>query len=95
MIKTTYTCDACKKGIVREGAKRDQLWYVTVYYREGASPQIAYSTGTREVHWCRACMERAGLTPVVELKENPPEVVKTLEDVVREIVREEISECEI
>lgn len=95
MIKTTYTCDACKKEIVREGARRDQLWYVTIFYREGSEPHVSNYNGTRVVHWCRACMEQAGLTPIVELKENPPETVKTLEDVVREIVREEISECEI
>jgi hypothetical protein len=95
MITTTYTCDSCKREIVRTGENKEQLWYVTVLYKEGSEPHISSHNGTRVVHWCRACMERAGLTPIVELKENPPEVVKTLEDVVREIVREEISECEI
>lgn len=93
--KVTYSCDRC--GHSQEGTNgmynlqpgQRQIW------------AVAIRLGTNGIHdlmadWCRpCCIEMGILKPAASGADAPtvaPETKPTLEDVVREIVRQEIAE---
>lgn len=83
-VQTTYTCDRC-------GAKQDtynQFWVVSVRVTSFDALPSNYDRG-KSAHWCRACCEMYGILPhTKECTVITPE--PTLEDLIREIVREEV-----
>ncbi len=86
MITTTYTCDKCGKSVVYP----EQLWYVRVQY---CCDHDFYGTGgssTKTLHWCRPCLETTGIIPCSQKAPIPDEKKLSLEDLIREIVREEM-----
>lgn len=83
MVITIYKCDKCGK----QQNESNQMWHVqlrVVYYEASGD----YETPKLQSLWCRTCLDEAGLTP----SKRKPEELKpvTLEDMVREIVRQEI-----
>lgn len=94
---TKYTCDRDGCGHVQETS--DQMWTVLVAY---ASVDTHYSninserfTRSKEQMWCRNCMAKVGLLGFMRVSDEekvqtPP---PTLEDLVRELAREEIEQA--
>jgi len=86
-IFTEYTCDRC-------GHKQqtpEQMWTVLIMIKSGAG-QRSYSVIGSEKHvadWCRKCMERFDLLPQDELPATEIKEHVTIEDLIREIVRDE------
>jgi hypothetical protein len=66
------------------------MWQVQVslsYY----GPPAKYDTTKESALWCRACVEKVGLLSIPEKVESTVITPKlTVEDLIREIVREEI-----
>jgi hypothetical protein len=93
MQKTILTCDRCKKEV-------DKLYEVGAGARSEYSGQ--YHPGGREyrvyqllAEWClKCCIEMHIVQPVKGSDAKPLATPPTLEDMIREIVREEISERE-
>jgi hypothetical protein len=86
MITTTYKCDKCGK----EQDTANQMWNLALtcqpqdYLTDWAVPKL-------KALWCRECTERAGLNPVRATKgEEPPNPAK-LEEIIRDIVRQEVA----
>lgn len=87
--KTEYTCDRCKKVV-----DKDQLSSVNIGITQG--PGVRYfGQYTNHVikgqDWCSPCLSECGL--VEQKKDHPEEKLVTpltLEEMFREIVREEI-----
>ena len=90
MITTTRTCDKCKGNII-DGA---QMWALTVLYQHGdmVHPNVSSNRACSGAQWCRPCMVLMGVLP--NQQDVAPMAVivpkPTLEDFVREIVRDEI-----
>ena len=84
---TTYTCDRCKSTSVDNeillSTIRIQLQRrgTGVGYLESVTPE-------HTAQWCRACLEKAGIThPFNPATAELPEKKPTLEDIIRDIVR--------
>jgi len=92
MITTIQTCDRCKRDL----EKGESLIAVGVVYCFG--PSISPYSGSTihssdsEAQWCRTCMIKMGLLhhDAHGNQVKTPEPLPTLEDLIREIVREEI-----
>ena len=88
MIITTYTCDKC--GHAQD--KNDQMWNIGVVIGHDASIYYGNRTPNPVQLWCRDCIEGLGLLPPGGgAKDAPPlpDPPPTLEDMIREIVRQE------
>lgn len=90
-IKTTWTCDRC--GHVQE--EPNQMWDVAVFVHhvdETYNHAVSRSDLEGGALWCRSCCDKFHLIgePQPEKDQpSPPEI--TLEDKIREIMREEIA----
>jgi len=67
---------------------------VAVFYKDGASINAYMGTSLNQVappqNWCRPCMVEAHVLPAADAADGKPAEVKpTLEDFIREIVRDE------
>uniref|UniRef100_A0A6M3LVX9 Uncharacterized protein n=1 Tax=viral metagenome TaxID=1070528 RepID=A0A6M3LVX9_9ZZZZ len=92
---TTYKCDRCgdedtdNKNIdlkfVAIGIKDDTY---SVYLERTFNLQDAQRRG---MEMCLECRRKLGIETLLVQKTDPPPVYPTLEDTIREIVREEIS----
>ena len=87
-IKTLYVCEKCKK----ESEDMKEFGYVSLsvygwndYYPKSFS-DTAYG---KTEHWCIPCLNSVGVFLTYEERKKQ-ESVPTLEDMIREIVREEI-----
>ena len=86
MITTTTICDKCGNVIPDD----KQTWAVRIYYACGKDVYMGNTANsTRTVQWCRPCFESTGLVPRVETKTVEPPTTITLDEFVREIVRDE------
>lgn len=87
MITVTRTCDRCSKNVLGD----EQFWNVEIRYSGAANnnPPYAYMTGPK-VQWCRECLETCGLVPRAIVRPETP--TPTIEDIIRDIVREEAAE---
>jgi hypothetical protein len=86
-IITKWVCDRCKAS----ADTHNQMWYVSVGYVSVEYYSIR-PTKRNEQLWCRKCCDDFQIiTDQPKQKEGePPAPVMTLEDKVREIIREEI-----
>jgi hypothetical protein len=85
-IVTTYTCDRC--GHSQNDS--DQMWNVVVSITHNVHSEPGYYDGRHRVLWCRGCTEHFGLVPARRPAGTPEPILPTLEDMIREIVREEM-----
>jgi len=90
---TTYTCDRCGKSAVD-----NDRFLKPITVRIGASWSrdgwVDAAIPTR--HWCEECIVAMGIMHPGSFglpKETAPVIPPTLEEVIREIMREEISEA--
>lgn len=91
--KTTFTCDRC--GHTQDND--DQMWSVGLVYIHG-NRQLAYGGGSNSVYkaamWCRECMQAMkvlGSYSFEATKVPDPTPPPSLEDLIREIAREEVT----
>ena len=87
MRKTILTCDRC-------GATSDQMTFLTPV---SVSGRLSYSSGyytLAEAEWCDKCLRE--VRAALKLPDEPPKPDEpapqrmTIEDLIREIVREEV-----
>lgn len=88
MTSTTYQCDRCKKFL--EGKKPygrpEQFWTVAVTLSDGYGETVV-----DKQEWCLPCVEEMKMFCPPKNYPNPqPDEKPTLEDFIREIVREEV-----
>lgn len=89
MIKTTWTCDKCKK----EQDTPEQMWEVGVTLKSADNRHYATRTETKVTQlWCRECCEVYPFIFPTD-KEIPTATAPTFEDFLREIFREEIQDA--
>lgn len=98
MIKTTWTCDRCSKT----QDTPEQMWVIKVNLQHltdvGRYATINTSYEAVTVHWCRVCCEAFELLGRHANKAQQliaPAPTPTLEDLLREIVREEIQQVNL
>lgn len=93
---TTYKCDRCGKEstnadelnlmLVAVGVKKER--YSSYYGRE----YDLHDWSNRQMEMCRSCREQLGLHDTEHVKKDEPvSVAPSLEDMIREICREEIT----
>lgn len=96
MREVAYTCDRCGyetdswDNTRSEGGSSRQMWTVGVAVRHSQHLQSvgAYVTEGQRADWCDSCVREMGLVGVKPTpNQDPPP--PTLEDIIREIVREE------
>lgn len=87
MITTIYKCDKCGHQQITQ----KQMYEIQVTRRPLELPH-GHSL-EKSAHWCRMCMEAAHIYPPASHKEAGKELPPppTLEDLVRQIVREEVA----
>lgn len=86
-IKTTYTCDRCG----HEQDNDDQMLEIGIVYRHlrfSFSPHPG-----KNALWCRKCTDEVGITPVQKTADPQPPPRLTLEDLIRELIREEVRDA--
>jgi hypothetical protein len=87
VITTTYTCDKC--GHAQTNA--EQMWTVGVVVSH-KHYVFSDSEVRNRALWCRACVEKLHLLPQASAKPaDIPQIAPTLEEMIREIVREEVT----
>ena len=89
MIKTLYVCEKCKKE--SEDFKAYALVSLIVngwntYYPHGFGNTVY----NKQEHWCIDCLKTVGVFLVFEERKAAEFKEPTLEDMIRQIVREEI-----
>lgn len=84
-ITTIYRCDNCG----HEQQTKDQMWRVRVDIRPLSLPDG--QTTVHSAEWCRKCAEAVHLLPNWQHEKAKEELPPppTLEDLIRQIVREE------
>ncbi len=87
MITTIYRCDRCGY----KQPKPEQMWNVgTVCFHHGDTPNL-YSLLACTKLWCRACVNTYQLIVDPPTKPDAPPPL-SLEDKIREIIRETVAE---
>lgn len=86
MIKTTYICDKCKA----QQDTSDQMWNIAVRCTHSPYSYVAtdYQQPTMRALWCRKCADEFQL--IATRRDILPEAKPGLEDLLRELIREEI-----
>lgn len=84
-ITTTYKCDCCGY----EKSESEQMWHIYIGLQHYG---MQSSIRDKEQLWCRPCVEKHDLLRGVSnpKEQNPPIISPTLEEIIREIIREEI-----
>ena len=93
MIVTTYTCDKCGHSQERPQSPK-QLWDVGIGI-EALGTGSYHSISSRLAHkqiWCRSCIIKSGLFPPSHIDKEKAPTPPTLEDMIREIMKEEIDD---
>lgn len=89
MRKTIVTCDLCKQEI----GGGNQTWNVLLYAECGRKPKPDFSDSPKlSLEICRPCLDKLGITVNYKLQEELREAAPTIEDMIRTIVAEAISE---
>ena len=96
MIRTIHVCDRCGKSAEsKEATEKLGLGDICLgfnihsSYGYGSSSKVYAANQTWRKSWCRACRKELGILEK-EIRKNKEIQVPSLEDMVREIVREEI-----
>jgi hypothetical protein len=88
-IVVTYTCDRCG----HQQTDDTQMWHIGLKVEHLPKPaKFDYWELDAAPMWCRECVDSLqllGFRPK-QIKENPPPVEITLEEKIREVMREEI-----
>lgn len=88
MIITKYVCDRCG----HEQDTDEQMWAVGIMCDYRLSNSYARADVKHKAMWCRTCTDTLNLTPVQKAAIDAPEPAPpSIEDILREIVREEIA----
>lgn len=89
MIETKYICDRCKK----EQPTSNQFWVVGIMCN--SYPAYDENFTRSRAQWCRSCVNEVGLLYERPLTKEAEKIVSpafpTIEDMIREIIRSEIS----
>lgn len=97
--KQVITCDRCSKFADDdnpESIKALALSTVTVgrriAYTSYSGNQVYPASKEWTCEWCAACCREVGVFEILALEEKPPQgqAIPTLEDMIREIVRQEM-----
>jgi hypothetical protein len=81
--ETTYTCDRCKKSST---VYIDlNLETVSIVFRRWTSYSPLHTA-----EWCLACRNEVGIIALPQKEGDPVVIPATLEELVREIIKEEI-----
>mgnify|MGYP001589650473 CR=1 FL=1 len=92
MRETILTCDRCKekvKNLIEVGAGERKQHYSSSYGRGNSY----YEVNQLVAEWCLdCCIEMHIAKPCTESETKPIESLPTLEDMIREIIREEIED---
>lgn len=88
-ISTTYKCDRC----AHEQDNATQMWNVSIGFGHLSGNYSSSYCKKKEQLWCRSCMDKFDLLEGEGNPKNqtPPIVVPTLEDIIRELCRDEIT----
>ena len=87
MITTTYKCDKCG----HEQPTADQMWTVAFTFKSAEDWSSTQPAKAKEELWCRACLEKLHVLSQHSAKEvDIPTQPPTLEEMIRQIVREEL-----
>jgi hypothetical protein len=87
--RTIYKCDRCGK----EQETDDQFWtvgFIVTNRRYQYTYRLTDPNFDHKREWCRNCVEEFGLLPRAITPQNPEPIPLSLEDMLREIIREEI-----
>ena len=93
-VQVIESCDRCKKV----KTEKLQLWTAGVVYVYATSSRLNYTTGRStqlHAHLCRTCMSEFGgvfETDDKNKKVEPPSPLPTIEDYVRELIANEVSD---
>jgi hypothetical protein len=84
MIVTTYSCDRCGHSQTTD----DQMWGISVHLSHNGTTHVPQ----HKQLWCRKCVEVVGIFPPrpSAKKAETRAPTPTLEDMLREMIREEI-----
>jgi hypothetical protein len=88
VITTTYKCDRCGA----EQTNPEQMWNVGISCKHADSSYgMMFDTPHHQELWCRKCCDELQIIgrPIVH-KDQPAAPMVTLEEMIREIMREEI-----
>lgn len=86
-ITTIYKCDLC--GHEQDNA--NQMWNVGIMFTSSPHlPTVSNSHIRKMALWCRTCMVKHHLLGDEKGKEVAPPIAPTLEEMIREIMRDEI-----
>ena len=93
MQKTFFTCDRCGEGWEVVDPKDPQRWQVSIGLdcMPISSPYV-HTPILPNAHWCRKCVVEMGLLDGhdKEPRDISPATPPSIEDIIREIVREEV-----
>lgn len=92
MITKTYICDRCKKqsDSLGNSPKEFQLWDIELNYRSYGSGAFGIFTPLK-AQWCRKCMVEMGLLERPKKEGAKQENFLSLENIIRDLIQEEIS----
>jgi hypothetical protein len=95
MKKEIYTCDRCKKDVEKSDLSYCAVGVVSPSY--GSCGQQAYNFLNDQLYrkkdLCRTCLDELGIVlPEKEKKKPEPEKYPTLDELIREMIREEIQQ---
>lgn len=82
--KTIISCDRCKK----EFGDRKDMKVVSAYVGTYAGFESAFRSFTQD--WCHSCLNEFGLPADYKEKPSMPVPGPSLEDMIREIIRQEM-----
>lgn len=94
MKREISVCDKCGKEEELKNRSESTFWNITLsankeYYPSPYSVEYHVS-GKNTLNVCEDCLKELGFKVEKKVKENPEYKAPTLEDVIREIVRNEI-----
>lgn len=93
-----HECDRCHKKATTPEEKEKlalgsiKLGFETAYYSTSQLISIYVPNQKWEREWCRACRTELGILEDKVKHDTPAENIPSLEDMVREIVRQEIND---
>lgn len=95
-VQTTLTCDRCRASCdVQAEDKKEgrQFWEVRVGAYPRKMAHLNVPSASKVALWCRTCLAEFGMMPTTDDgKKVEPAPTPTMEDLVREIVREEVGQ---